>query len=183
MSRTPSVRTLAADEWRTYRDLRLRALADSPDAFETTLAQARTRPDAEWRGRVKAGAASSLDLPLIAEVEARPLGLAWGRRQPPELEAVHVYQMWVDPSARRLGAGRMLLDTIITWATAANARHVVLGVTLGDTPAARARLCSARPCSGSSAPRTNRSSRRGDPRCEWPTTGASLHSFSAPDAP
>jgi ribosomal protein S18 acetylase RimI-like enzyme len=137
MSRTPSVRTFAAHEWRTYRDLRLRALADSPDAFEATLAQAQARPDADWRGRLEAGTASGRDLPLVAEVEAEPLGLAWGRQVPPELEAVHVYQMWVDAGARRLGAGRMLLDTIITWATAANARCVVLGVTLGDTPAAR----------------------------------------------
>ncbi len=31
----------------------------------------------------------------------------------------------------------MLLDAIVAWAQATNARYLALGVTLGDTPAAR----------------------------------------------
>src|SRR5262249_25805235 len=45
---TPSVRRLTRNEWREYRALRLRALADSPTAFATTLAEARAREDADW---------------------------------------------------------------------------------------------------------------------------------------
>jgi GNAT superfamily N-acetyltransferase len=50
---------------------------------------------------------------------------------------VYLYQMWVDPTARRSGIGRMLLDAAIAWATGANARFLRLSVTWGDTPAAR----------------------------------------------
>ncbi len=137
MTRTPSVRTFAPHEWRTYRDLRLRALADSPDAFGGLLADERARPDTGWCARLEAGTASGRDLPLVAEMDAEPFGLAWGRLEPPELETAYVYQMWVDPRGRRLGAGRMLLDAIVAWARATNARYLALGVTLGDTPATR----------------------------------------------
>jgi ribosomal protein S18 acetylase RimI-like enzyme len=52
-------------------------------------------------------------------------------------DVVYLYQMWVDPTARRSGVGRMLLDAAIAWATGASARCLRLSVTCGDTPAAR----------------------------------------------
>jgi hypothetical protein len=39
MNKAITVRTFAPNEWKTYRDLRLRALADAPDAFGSTLAR------------------------------------------------------------------------------------------------------------------------------------------------
>jgi ribosomal protein S18 acetylase RimI-like enzyme len=136
MTRTPTVRRLAAHEWRLYRDLRLRALADTPDAFERTFDEARALPDDAWRARLAEGASSKRSLPLVAELY-EPVGLAWGRIAPEDPETTHVFQMWVAPSGRRQGAGRLLLDTIVAWATENRTRYVALGVTLGDTPAAR----------------------------------------------
>lgn len=133
----PSVRSFAPDEWRCYRDLRLRALADSPDAFGSTLVRERERSDDEWAGRLAPGACPLRALPLIAEVGAEPVGLAWGIIDPSEPDVAHVLQMWVAPSGRRMGAARSMLDAIIAWATEANARSVTLSVTCGDTPAAR----------------------------------------------
>ena len=54
-----------------------------------------------------------------------------------EPETAHLYQMWVDPSGRGLGAGRMLLEAVVTWAISSNARYLVLGITCGNTPANR----------------------------------------------
>ena len=79
MNRTPQIRAFFPHEWRTYKDLRLRALADSPDAFGSTLAAEQDRTDAEWSSRLASGAGSGLDLPLVAEVDGEPAGLAWGR--------------------------------------------------------------------------------------------------------
>jgi len=52
MSASPAAHRFAPHEWRIYRDLRLRALADSPDAFGSTFERERDRPDAEWADRL-----------------------------------------------------------------------------------------------------------------------------------
>jgi ribosomal protein S18 acetylase RimI-like enzyme len=137
MDPVPSVRGFLPHEWRTYRDLRLRALADSPDAFSRMLAEEKDRPDIEWASRLTAGADTRWNLPLVAEIGAEPIGLAWGRIEPSEPEGAHLYQMWVDPRFRRLGAGQMLLQAVIDWARDADVRYLVLGVTCGDSAARR----------------------------------------------
>lgn len=131
----PDIRTFAPHEWKTYKDLRLRALAESPEAFGRTLAQDLELTDADWAARLAEGAGSGRDLPLLAEVDGEPAGLAWGRIDPAHPVVAHLYQMWVAPKYRGLGAGRMLLDTIIAWARAKGAAVLELGVTFRDSPA------------------------------------------------
>jgi GNAT superfamily N-acetyltransferase len=137
MTPTPTIRSFAAHEWATYKRLRLHALADSPDAFGRTLAEEQDRPDELWSSRLAAGAGSEWDLPLLAEVDGLPAGLAWGRIESSNPELANLYQMWVAPEYRGLGAGRMLLEAVIAWARAKGARHLELGVTLRDSPAMR----------------------------------------------
>jgi ribosomal protein S18 acetylase RimI-like enzyme len=131
----PKIRTFAPQEWQTYKDLRLRALADSPDAFGRTLAEEQERSDAGWANRLSSGAHSGRDLPLVVEVSDEPAGLAWGRIEESNPDVAFLFQMWVAPAYRRLGAGQMLLDTIIAWAKAKSAQYLDLGVTLGNNPA------------------------------------------------
>jgi GNAT superfamily N-acetyltransferase len=61
-----------------------------------------------------------------------PIGLAWGRIE--AAETAHVYQMWVAPTHRRAGVGRLLLNAIIEWASS-RVRYLVLGVTTGNAAA------------------------------------------------
>ncbi len=135
--RVPSIRPIESHEWRMYRDLRLRSLADSPDAFGTTLAQARERSEEQWSSQLASGAASRSELPLLAVVNGQPGGLAWAKIESSEREKADLYQMWVAPDYRKTGAGRMLLAAGITWARSSGARFLALGVTCGDTPARR----------------------------------------------
>jgi GNAT superfamily N-acetyltransferase len=132
-----SVREIQADEWPVYRDLRLRALADSPDAFGRTLAEEQDRPDFEWSRLVVASAASPLQISLLAEQDRRAVGLAYGRIEPEAPEVAQLYSMWVEPAARRRGVGRALVDAVAAWALSASARSLILRVTEGNTPAAR----------------------------------------------
>ena len=134
---TPKVRKFTPQEWETYRDLRLRALAGSPDAFGSTLAAERDRPDAEWANRLVLGADSNWDLPLLAEVDLEPIGLAWGRIDKTNPDVANLYQMWVAPTHRRLGAGKMLLEAVIIWARARDVNYLDLGVTFRNSPAMR----------------------------------------------
>jgi ribosomal protein S18 acetylase RimI-like enzyme len=136
MHSVPVVRQLAPDEWRLYRTLRLAALEESPDAFGSTVAHESARTDAEWASRLSRGAESSRELPLVAEVDNEPSGLAWVRLDDEHDGVAHVYQMWVAPAKRGRGVGRALLDAAIAWARSVGAQTVVLGVTIGNSQAA-----------------------------------------------
>ena len=137
-SHTPFViRRFDSAEWQVYRRLRLAALADSPDAFGSTLAAEQDRPDAYWQQRLPTGVASANDCPLIALAGDDPVGLVWGKIDAANPSTAHVYQMWVTPTHRRLGIGAALLDSVITWARNRSASALVLSVTCGDSPARR----------------------------------------------
>ncbi len=133
----PRIRTFAPQEWKIYKDLRLRALADSPTAFGSTLAEEQKRTDAEWSNRLAAGTDSGMDLPIMAEVEQKLIGLAWGRINRSNPDAANLYQMWVAPGHRRLGIGKMLLEAIVAWAKAKNVSSLNLDVTFRESPAMR----------------------------------------------
>lgn len=133
----PSIRQFAPDEWRTYRDLRLRALADSPDAFESTFARERVRPDEEWARRLMAAAGSSSDAPLVAYRGDVAAGLAWVRVPETAPDVAQLFQVWVAPEHRGHGVGQLLLQAAASWARYAGARTLALDVTCGDTPAMR----------------------------------------------
>ena len=127
MTYTACIRTFAADEWRTYRDQRLRALADAPNAFTRTLAEEESRPDAESSSRLRSGVDSGWNVPLLAEVDSAPIGLVWGRIEAANPDIANLYQMWVAPKYRRLGVGRMLVEAVIAWARAADVQYLDLG--------------------------------------------------------
>ena len=133
MIHTPHIRTFDQHEWAVYKDLRLRALADSPDAFGSTLAREQNRSDAEWASRLAEGA-NSWDFPGVAEVAGEPTGLAWGRIKIQSRCCKPVSNVGCSkPPVSR--SWRMLLEAVIAWARAKNASYLELGVTCGDSPA------------------------------------------------
>jgi ribosomal protein S18 acetylase RimI-like enzyme len=133
----PRIGRFAPHEWRGYRELRLRALADSPDAFGSTLARESAFADELWRERIERGARSPSDLPLVARIGTDMVGMAWGRLEEADPGDVHVYQVWVAPEHRGRGVGQALLDAIIAWARSVGARRISLDATCGNTAAMR----------------------------------------------
>jgi ribosomal protein S18 acetylase RimI-like enzyme len=131
------VRRFAAHEWLLYRDLRLRALADSPDAFGSTFDREVARSDEEWRGRLSEGARSHRVLPLVAVSDEMPVGLAWSRLDDEEPDVAHLFQLWVAPEHRGKGIGSQLLEAVLAWAPSTGASVLRLGVTRGDSAAVR----------------------------------------------
>jgi len=137
MPPTPSIRKFEHQEWPIFRDLRLRALVDAPDAFGSTLGEEEGRPGSEWARRLVEGSDVRWNLPLLAEVDSEPAGLAWGRIVPSDPERADLYQMWVAPGFRCYGVGRLLLEEVIKWARGAGAQYLALGATCGETAANR----------------------------------------------
>lgn len=120
------IRRLAADDWATLRATRLRALADAPDAFESTLAEEKGRPPGFWRGLA---AGSDLAASFIAFSDGGPVGMAacfFPARGGPEPQLAAV---WVDPSSRGRGVGRSLVRSALGWAAERGATNVYLWVT------------------------------------------------------
>jgi len=131
------VRTFSPHEWRTYRAIRLAALAESPAAFGSTLAKESSRSDEEWESRLTRGCSSAMEQPLVAEVGSQAVGLTWVRIESTDRAVANLYQMWVKPQFRGRGIGRALLAAAIEWARLAGVASIELGVTYGDTSAMR----------------------------------------------
>jgi GNAT superfamily N-acetyltransferase len=130
------IRNFEAHEWPLYREVRLRALADAPEAFCSTLASEQRRPDQDWAARLSAAAVSGQDLPLIAERAGAALGMLWAKVDASDPAVVNVFQVWVAPEARGLGVAAALLHAVVAWAREKGARAIALSVTC-DSAAAR----------------------------------------------
>ena len=122
-----SIRPVRPEEWERARDLRLRALEDSPDAFGATLEHERTFGEAEWRSWVS-GWKGTTNVFLTAEDGETWLGMAVGSVSDGD-PVGHLYAMWVEPDARRSGLGTTLVDGVLAWAREAGVPEIELGVT------------------------------------------------------
>jgi GNAT superfamily N-acetyltransferase len=129
-----TVRAFKPEEWPQYRNVRLRALKESPHAFGSTFEDAVKYPDETWKNRLQDLSIES-DLALAAFDGDEAMGLAWGRIDPETLERADLYQMWGSPDIRGQGIGRKLLYGVIEWARQQGAGYVILGVTIGNEPA------------------------------------------------
>jgi GNAT superfamily N-acetyltransferase len=131
------VRTFMPDEWLVYKELRLRSLEDTPNAFGSTLALELLRADTEWTERVRIAGTSGKDCALFAQLARVPSGLVLAKADASDPHTVNLFQMWVAPEARDRGLGGALLNAAIDWARHYGAHFTKLGVTWGDTPAVR----------------------------------------------
>ena len=131
------IRELERREWALYRELRLRALAESPDAFGRRLVDELARPDAEWIRLTELVTTPGGQVMLVAEEAGRPLGLAFGIFDRERTNIGHVTGMWVEPGDRGRGAGRALLDAAIAWARSRALDRLELWVTRDNGPAVR----------------------------------------------
>jgi ribosomal protein S18 acetylase RimI-like enzyme len=126
------VQELAPDDWRTWRELRLAALAEAPAAFGSRLADWQGDGDREerWRGRLALAGSYN----LVARLDGVPVGMASG--VPGDIGGeVELISMWVSPAARGHGIGDLLIQRITGWGTAAGAHRLVLAVVPDNAPA------------------------------------------------
>ncbi len=121
-----TVRQTTADDWKTWRDLRLRALQDTPTAFGSTYEREAGFTEDDWRERA-GGPANAVALgngtagpSVLAFVGDVAVGMGGGFRDLPGW--LHVVAMWTDPSWRGHGAGSAVLGQLKAWSAAAGLR-------------------------------------------------------------
>ena len=132
--REPIIRPFEPNEWLLYRDARLAALMDSPDAFGSTYERSKTFSDSEWQARLTDARPDS-DLALGVFVAAKVVGMSWTKVDSDDEKIAHLFGMWVDPRFRGRGIARRLLDASAKWARGLGLDELGLDVTLGNTPA------------------------------------------------
>ena len=123
-----TVRLLTPEDWRTYREIRLAMLRESPGAFGSRYADAVTFDEGTWRGRLM-----SCDHHL-AELDGRAVGAA-GLYV--EDEVADLIGMWVRPQARGRSVGALLVQAVLDRAAVLGCGRVRLEVVDGNAPARR----------------------------------------------
>lgn len=127
---------LTPDRWQLYKSIRLQALKDAPDSYGSTLEQEAAMSDTEWKSRLDLEMRDITALPLVATKNGEPVGLAWGLVDAQASAIAHVYQMWVSPTVRGRGIGKLLLREITSWAVGRRCTHMRLAVTTSNDAAA-----------------------------------------------
>jgi len=92
-----TVRVLDGSEWRLYRDVRLRALEESPASFSAQLADEVDQDAQFWRDRM------NRYHQLLAERDGRPQGIASLGPYAAEPSAGEIFGLYVVPEARSTG--------------------------------------------------------------------------------
>lgn len=119
-------------DWQALRKLRLRALADAPAAFASTLEKEAAFPERVWRQRAEGGPASAN---FITYEDGAGIGMAAIFAVADAPGRMHLVGMWVDPRHRRQGVAQALVERAVRWAEERQAREVVLWVTDHNIPA------------------------------------------------
>lgn len=124
-----ATRALDPNEWDVFRALRLEALEESPDAYGSTLERERASGETEWRGWLT-GEGWNADLAaFLAEEDRSPAGIAVCARFHDDPSVAHLFAMWVRPSSRGRGIGRVLVAAAVERARSLGVDALVLRVT------------------------------------------------------
>jgi ribosomal protein S18 acetylase RimI-like enzyme len=96
-----------------FRQVRLRALQDSPAAFGSTFAREAAFEDADWALRVQHWNGEQ-GIGFLAVDDTQLYGIAGALLEEPG--RAQLVSMWTAPEYRQRGIGRLLVQAVIDWA-------------------------------------------------------------------
>ncbi|WP_151525704.1 GNAT family N-acetyltransferase [Serinicoccus kebangsaanensis] len=136
------VRVLDPDEWPSYKDVRLRALRESPEAFVASAEEEAAFPDSRWQERMER---SRRVLAADGEEVVGVVSVGTGHRTNIP-GAGELFGLWVAPSRRGTGVARRLLEKaakvgrevglkqLVYWVGTDNGRAVAFASSFGFRP-------------------------------------------------
>lgn len=136
------VRVLSKDEWQAYKDVRLRALRESPEAFVASAEEEEAFPEEKWRDRMERSRR------LLAEDGGSVVGVvSVGTGHRTNIPgAGELFGLWVQADRRGSGVARRLLEQaaavgrdvglkqLVYWVGTDNGRAVAFASSFGFRP-------------------------------------------------
>lgn len=130
------IRRLTVEDLSLWRQIRLEALRDSPEAFGSTYEDESTLGLAGWQTKWENWTCSPGGGVWVALIDREAAGLVGGVCDREVAGRVWLISMWVSPKARRRGIGRALVESVIAWAKTQGLNEIRLQVT-SNNPAAQ----------------------------------------------
>jgi len=113
-----AIRVLDEADWQLYRQVRLSALEESPDAFTATLAEEAQADEQFWRDRMVRSQR------LLAERAGRPQGIVSLSSYGPDPSSGEIFGLYVFPESRGTGVSWALVQAAATLAIQDGYRQV-----------------------------------------------------------
>jgi GNAT superfamily N-acetyltransferase len=129
------IRRIRGDEGLQLRAIRLRALADSPMAYGSTLAREESYLEAVWHERALRGAAGDNAVTIVAEQNGLLVGMATGLVDAESQMQPTLVGVFVDGTVRRQGVGLELVGNVVLWAKARDSARLNVWITSRNTAA------------------------------------------------
>lgn len=123
------IKKLVETDWQVLKEIRLKALAESPLAYGEYYENAIKKNDEVWKSRAQGNDESAT---FIAFSNHKPAGMVSCFKNE---NSVQLVAMWADPNFRRVGIGTKLVNKVIEFASEKSIPTVHLWVTVGKTDA------------------------------------------------
>lgn len=132
------IRMLAEEDAAAFRDIRLRALHDHPEAFAASFDEESSVPIEKIQDFLRTTTAEGFILGTFDDRQLAGIVSFFRNRRQKMRHKAHIGEMYVAPEARGRGIGRQLLAGVIARARSLDGlEEIVLAVTAGNE---RARL-------------------------------------------
>ena len=135
-----AIRVLGEEDWRRYRDVRLAALEESPQAFTASYAEESGQDENYWRERMRRS------WRFLAEESGRATGVVSLVRSDDDHGVGEIFGLYVTPEARNTGTSWRLVQAaadrakeegfrqVHYWVGTENARAIAFAANFGFRP-------------------------------------------------
>lgn len=124
-----TIKRLFEDEWEQYKNTRLHALSDSPEAFGSTFEVENSFTPKKWKQRL-----ARMDCITLVALSKEEVGHGLIVGAPYDGQA-GIFSMWVDPNYRGQGLGTKLIQNVVDWAKENKKEQILLDVGDENIPA------------------------------------------------
>ena len=136
---TVTIRPGTEQDAPAYRDLRLEALHNHPEAFSSDYETGLAKPMSYWTDRLRFDKPGDGVMLYFAVHGGQLIGMCGITHTdaPKQKHSAYIVSMYVRPAWRGLRIAEQLIDTCLDWGRAHEIKIVKLGVAATNTPAIR----------------------------------------------